>query len=256
MKTILFSVLLAFSATVQAQSVLPEICETSLDDKVIQLNENYFIKLRMISENEYTLKKQESSHLAHKPHKGIEDVTVVKRILGDRFIVRKGVSIESDGRSYEENLYEITFKDGEKKWFKEWAGLLFFDSYFPEVEVLFFVGGHEHPLPYDLNDSTKEPEHVGTPDYYNPSPDKQFRLNGYYHGQGFSVHFLERWDSSKKRYEFINNLGDDGPYGDFNNAGAWFWISNRKAIGKTYRSADDDDCDQKYYEIEILEKKR
>jgi len=250
MKRVLFSALLvgiigvqAVPATEAGDDEHVRITRAALDGKEVQLNDDYFIKIRLISKDEFTLKQKESTRLGHKPYEKIEDISKVQKILGNNFKVFTEFEKSVGGDiTFELTTYEMTFKDGTKKRFgqKDEIGFI---AYYPEVEVMLFEGGHTSDYSVDLNDSTKVSERVGNPSRYSVSPDKKFRLNGYHTGQGYYVNFLEKWNPLKKKYEFIGNLDEDFDY-----TWPWFWSNNHKAISWDYF------FENVYYEIEIVRK--
>ncbi|MDR2208096.1 MAG: hypothetical protein LBE22_03880 [Azoarcus sp.] len=247
----------------------------------IRLNKNYSIRLRQVSESEYKAQMLVSAHMRHKPYLVIKDVAVAQKLLGDRFKVLNGIENQTSAENY-----EITFNDNHKLQLTYAYGYI---AYFPEVGVLLFDGGHSSDLPIDLNDSVgrnvENPGfHLRSPDTYFPlnnefylnvggnpyyhlrSPDNYFRFNGYYHGQDWSVLFLEKWNESKKKYEIINyldyeysrhifddrkrhfNENDEYQTFSFRNSEGWFWVSNRKMFFKN--------VDSLFYEMEIVDRKR
>lgn len=202
--------------------------EKSPENKEVRLNESYAVRLRPIPQSEYVVKQWESTQLRSKPYKAITDIDEVYKLLGNKLKV-----IEQKEEDYTYTEYEITFKDGAKK---RLDTDYYFDAYYPEVEVLYFIGGHESDQPFDLNDSKKE--HVGVPSYYCLSPDKQLRISGYHDGQDCVVRFLESWNKSKKSYEFISYLGSGFCYAD-----GLFWVSNSKFLFRSFGG---------YTEMEII----
>jgi len=244
-----------------------------LDFKEIKLSDDYSVRFRQLSEGEYIARMFETAHLRHKPYREIKDVAEAQRMLGSRLKV-------ADNPDHEGlKNYEITFNDNTKKKFID--SDIGFVAYYPDVEVLLFEGGHASDYPLDLNDSANE--RVGNPQYHALSPDKKFRINGYYNGQECSPDFLEKWNKSKNKFEFINHfdvfsfgtvgdndhssLNDDNPNAagcpeeecnsdhnenqkfDFCYNGGWFWINNHKVLFMNYK------YNRLYYEMEIVEKK-
>jgi len=217
----------------------------------VKLNNNYSIRLRKISKSEYIVRMFRSAHLRHSPYKEIKDIAEAQKMLEGRFKTLTG-----------SHAYEIIFKDKTKIIIEEAD----FIAYYPEVEVLFFSGEHESDYPLDLNDGAKE--HVGNPQDHVLSPDKQFLLNGYYHGQDCRVRFLEKWNKSKKKYEtigFLANIGfylngngsntandaNENPGIDFCYADGWFWTSSRKVL---FEADYNDPVGNKFfYEMEVIE---
>jgi hypothetical protein len=212
-----------------------------------KLNDNYSVKLRQICESEYTAQKQATEHLRHKPYEVITDIAEAQKMLGKKL---KGV--DETQKDYYSQL-EVTYNDGVKKmlnlfwlgWNKESNN---FVAYYPEVGVLILEHEASGDYPVDLNDSTNE--NVGNPKYYAFSFFKQLRINGNEPGgavEGWE-YWLQKWNPSNKKYEFIENLEE--PAGNtfwFNYATNWFWTSNSKALFKYVGGFGS------YYEMEIIE---
>jgi hypothetical protein len=206
----------------------------------IALNDAYFVKLRQISEDEYTVRMKESAHLRHKPYKVITDFKEAQKMLG-----RKMKIIERQEGEFKFIETEITFKDGTKrKW--DWTFADGFRAYFPELNVLLWEGEATGDYQIDLNDSREEAI-KGNPYNHAVSPDRKLRINGYYIGgasEGWE-YFLEKWNTKKKRYEFFTTF--EGLL--FYYSRDWFWTSNSTAL---FRYGWWEEC--QYYEIEIIEK--
>jgi hypothetical protein len=215
---------------------------------VIGLNNHYSIRLKQISESEYTAQKMASAHLRHKPYKVITDLKEAKKMLGNKL---KEITVK-DEEDYERSVIEITFKDKTpKKISWEWGFNLEngFREYYPEVGVLVFENEACGDYSIDLNDSKMDYERTGNPRYHAVSPDRKLRINGYYPGGAWDGvrFFLEKWNPKKKQYEFIAYLEREEDYVfSFLFAGDWVWTSNSKAICKiiTYMGS--------YYEMEII----
>jgi hypothetical protein len=201
--------------------------------KTIQLNHHYFVKAKWMKRSECVVKNWKSAHLQHPPHKAVKDIAQVREMLKGRVEIT-------------EQKTTITFKDGAQKNISDcgWGGN---SAYFPEVDVLLLEGEATDDCPVDLNDSTKAPSRVGSPYSYKLSPDKQLRLNTYYPGNEYNPLFLEKWNPSQKKYEFVALFGEY-----FYKSGGWVWISNRKLIAGDYGGSIYGAC----YEIEIVEKKK
>jgi hypothetical protein len=217
-----------------------------------KLNDFYSIKLRQISESEYTDQKKET--VRHKPYKVITDIAEAQKMLGTRI---KGVGElqEFTGYSYYNDL-EVIHKGGVKKlhnviwfgWDSKFPNLI---AYYPEVEVLILNHAADGEFPIDLNNSDNV--YVGNPKYYAFSPDMQFRINGYFPGGAADgvTYWLEKWNKSKKKYEFIEYFGEANNYYRyfcFNCITEWFWTSNSKVLFKHWES------DIRYYGMELIEK--
>ena len=235
-----FAVLLAQTET----DILEEVIE-------IELNSQYSVRLKQISESEYTVRKQESEHLRHKPYKAITDFAKARKMLGKRI---KEIEINDDEGS--RNALEITFKDKTKKrvdWLHANLESLFIE-YYPEVAVLILSDPCDGFQPIDLNDSDKEQDQVGHPFYHLVSPDRKFLINGFDNNACASegaTYFLEKWNSKKKKYEFVSyfyNRFEEEYLFTFTFATDWRWINNGKVLFKNGGSK----YYEKYFEMEII----
>ena len=220
--------------------------EISEEVKVIELNNHYSIRLKQISESEYTVRKQEAERLRHKPYRVITDVVEARKMLGKKV---KSFEVYDEEQNARYPVVEITFKDKVKKRF-DWRSLdnNGFIAYYPELKVLILNHEADGEHPIDLNDSANE--HAGNPRYHVPSPDKQLRIAGYHPGGAWDgvLYFLEKWNPKKKKYEFIAYLEREDNYVfTFLFTADWFWISNSKAVFRiiTYMG----NC----YEMEFVE---
>ena len=199
-----------------------------------KLNDFYSVKLRQISENEYTNQKEKSEQLRHKPYEVITDIAEAQKMLGERLIFFEMIE---DDVLYDK---EITFNDNTKKRFT-WE--VEFVAYYPELQVLLFQYDSGGDYSIDLSDSANE--HVGNPQYHVVSPDKQFRINA----EGPDVvregyaYFLEKWNPEKKKYEFIDYFSDENTI--FYYSHDWFWTSNSTTLFSR-------GWEERYYEMELI----
>jgi hypothetical protein len=226
--------------------------ENEAEVKEIKLNDFYSILLKQISESEYTAKKQQSEHLQHYPYEVITDFSEAQKLLGNKL---KVIEVYDKGQDYRYNVIEITFKNGTKKRLVEEYD---FWAYFPELEILLFDGGHGGDQPFDLNNSSDAvtftddfPYHIriGSPYSHRISPDKQLRINGFHDGQDCLYRFLEKWNKSTKKYEFLGYLWGTESIWDLCWVFDCFWTSNNKVIFSNISRG------KKYYEAMFIENK-
>ena len=222
--------------------------EQDISEGIIEigLNNQYSIQLKQISESEYTTRKQEAEHLRHKPYKVITDLKEAQKMLGKKL---KEVPVKEED-DYVRNVIEITFKDKTKKRLY-WFGLEYaYIKYYPELRILILNHEADGEYPIDLNDSGKEYNYVGNPEYHAFSPDRQLRINGYSPGGAADSeeYFLEKWNSKKKKYEFVAFFTDKSSAFDYSSD--WFWASNSKVLFRYGWSLES----YQYYEMEIIVK--
>jgi len=93
--------------------------------------------------------------------------------------------------------------------------------YYPEYHYLLLECGHSSDYLINLKNGKDDINRIGNPDYYLPSPQNTFRLNGYYSGQA-SVHFLEK--SNKNTLpEYLFNISSLIPVDYIEK---YFWTSD------------------------------
>lgn len=127
-------------------------------------------------------------------------------------------------------------------WFNDWdTPFNAFVAFYPEVEVLIIKDVADGDYSIDLNDSTVE--YPGNPALYAVSPDRQWRINGYYSGGAVDseIYWLEKWNQSKDKYEYIHHF-------DERYSADWFWTDNDTVLFKSYNGGE------YYYEMKVVVK--
>lgn len=208
-----------------------------------KLNDSYSIRIKRIPQSEYMVRKWEAAslHIHTKPYKVVTDIIEASDMLGDRMQLTE-LTLNDGNLGY--YVSELTFKDGTKMPLDWEFG---FQAYYPELGIVYLIGGHEGDYAFDLNDRKKDP--LGNPEYDVTSPDKQLRLCGYYTGQDCVERFLERWSKTKKRYEFIGYLWGSNSGFDFCYTDGWFWVSNTQALFRKEAG-----WASGYYELEVVKR--
>ena len=234
-------------------------CLLENDSEIIQfpLNELYSIRIKKISQDEFTTRRRESRHLQHRPnYQVIRDNAEVRKLLGDRV---RAVGEKMGGMEYGferidgswdygfwYNGIDITYSNGVTKAHNiSWNWNLI--SYYPELGILsvscFFIL-RDFPLLIYLNNSEKSWQQIGHPNFHNLSPDRQWRLNGSYGKFGFNFYFLEKWNPARRRFEFAGNLYD---IPDISFASDCFWVGNSTLLLQSLQGR---------FEIEIIANER
>ncbi|MDH6355796.1 hypothetical protein M2132_002143 [Dysgonomonas sp. PH5-45] len=213
------------------------------ESKLIELNDDYSIRLKRIPRSQYVVRKWESAHMQNKPYKPVKNIDQARKMLAKQ--VRE-IQIQED--EYIRKALEIEFKDGTKKRLDDYSWEYSFVAYYPEIKVLVLcdeAGGDE---PIDLNNSMKQ--HVGNPSHHADSPDKQLRITGYYPGGAAdgTEYFIEKWNKRTKKYEFVDYLRDKkNNEFYFSYTDRWFWATNGKVL-----FANNSWDEGEYYEMEII----
>jgi len=211
----------------------------------IQCYYDYSVRLKQISESEYTIRKNESEHLRQKPYKVIKDHVKIRRILRNRFRL-KSIGVDE---IFHIPMYKIILKNGTKMRFYTNKFL----AYYPKFKVL--ICETRHSLDGENVFCLKDIHYYGNPKYHIVSPDKQFRINGAFDGLDCVIRSIDKWNESKKMYEFVGYLSLEGANNryDANNEydTCWFfdclWTDNNKAIFSNQSG---------YHELEIIETKK
>lgn len=79
-------------------------------------------------------------------------------------------------------------------------------EYYPKYHYLLLECGHSSDYLINLKNGKDDVNRIGNPDYYVPSPNNIFRLNGYYNGQT-NVYFLEK-NNKNAQPEYMFEISD------------------------------------------------
>ena len=180
-------------------------------------NDSYYIRIREISDSEYTVRRREARHLRQRNnYEVIRDGAILQELLGDRV---RGIG----EFNFWYDSIEVTHRDGIiRTHYIVWPGWFGgANSYYPELGILTLVDVQsESNIPINLNDSEKR---AGLPSLHNLSPDRQWRLNGVFVGGWHNIYFLEKWNPTKEQFEFVG-IFDNIPGRGFASYG--FWVNN------------------------------
>ncbi|MBL1409227.1 hypothetical protein [Sphingobacterium faecale] len=104
--------------------------------------------------------------------------------------------MEVDTLTHGDNLCLIRASNGHtvSVWDNTEFAYIGFYRYYPTEEILLFEGGHSSDFAIDLRTGIVGAEQVGNPAYILYTPNKQFRLNGYFPGQECSAYFIQRME--------------------------------------------------------------
>ena len=241
--------------------------EEFIDSEVIEfaLNEHYSIRIRQISEREFTARKEASENLRHQNnYKVITDIREARESLENRI---RGVEIEGYGTI---KYLEVTHNDGVTRthhviwlgWNDEYYQNNFI-AYFPEVSILIVEHEAGGEFPIDFNDSEKNSWSAGNPFFHNPSPNKQWRINGHSPGGAWEgdYHFLEKWNPERRRFEFVSDFWIVSPDSPASTDEEWFILSDIWSMGKNQFWVSDSKLifqlrwqEWIFYEMEIIAK--
>lgn len=216
------------------------------DGKLMKLNDSCSVRMRHISRSEYIIRKWESAHLKNEPYKAIKNIKKARKMLGKRLR-----EIEVKEEDFTRHSFEITFKDGLKRLWDGYDFKYAFVAYYPELDVLLLVNEADGDEPIDLNDSANNL--VGNPSFHTESPDRQWRIAGYWPGGAADgmEYFIEKWNGQKRKYELAAELSfrNENESFYFSYTSCWFWSAAGKALFKIPHWED-----AQYYEMEISTK--
>ncbi|WP_378174048.1 SH3 domain-containing protein [Aquimarina sp. SS2-1] len=145
------------------------------------ITNDYKVILDEISKEEFH--QQQGENHSNPSVKKITDLKKIQSILKNQLI---GEYDEEDNF----NIKKVLTDNG-----KEVSGFYeeecVISAYYPQYHYLLFECGHASDYLINLKNGEDDINRIGNPDYYLSSPQKTFRLNGYYSGQT-NVHFLEK----------------------------------------------------------------
>lgn len=238
-----------------------------------RLEGNLSVSIRQIPYSDYILAKWQTAYLSeNKPYKVIADNNSIVQILkakGKIEIIEQKIDDE-DRKVYEEKgvklpnryLINVIYNNGVKRiimdYYDPLSDYAFFIGYYPELDILVFEEEAGGDCVVDFNDSSDKivnnQSYARNPHFDSSSPDGKLLITGYYPGgaaEGISWH-IERWNSNKKRYEFVAFLDLGSKNYDFTylkEGSAWFWSDINKVMFKS----PDNYYRNYYYEMEIFE---
>ncbi len=153
----------------------------SKNSEVFKINESDFsLEIETIDSIQFYNAKKDANITPEKIEK-ITDFKVVKKLLNGL--------IEFEEKENDVAIHKITFRNG-IVWNSQ-NEEEFFVAYYPSEDIILLEGGHSSDISFNLKNG-KETEETGNPDYLKPSPNKTFRLNGFYEGQECVTYFIEK----------------------------------------------------------------
>lgn len=172
------------------QEVIPDttISDTIIEKEVvaqeIDATKSYSISVEKI--DSVTFYKAKKSAPRNMPIERITDFEIAKKRLAG--IVEFS---DNDENGEYQAVRKINFRNG-KKWgnANDFDGE-FFVAYFPAEDILLCEGGHTTDVSFNLKNG-KRTEETGNPDVISASPNKSFRVNGYFGGQECYSYFLQK----------------------------------------------------------------
>jgi hypothetical protein len=168
----------------------------------------------------------------------VEDFEVAKDML-------QGIATFDDEDSH---LAEIKTREGKIINVLEENDYTGFLAYYPSLDILYLEGGHSSDVSYDLT-TGESTELVGIPPAFLTSPNKKFRVSGYWSGQECSFYFIQEYKNG--RFRKIGDIVQD----DLCNTAAQFWVDDTTLyyelsdyMNESYEGSG------KYYKLSIVKK--
>lgn len=177
----------------------------------------------------------------------IEDLDESKRLLGNRITFGGWDNNKNkvDSLLVGDMLAKVRFDNGKIVDASHDDGTILneavFVRYYPSEEILLLEGGHTSDFSIDFKNRNMGSEIVGNPEYINYSPQKSFRLNGYFPGQECSSYFIQQLGAkSYTHYAYLPmHLTDEGF--DLCTINEVFWVSeNELNFRNTYFGTTED----------------
>ena len=113
--------------------------------------------------------------------KAVSDFKIAKKML-------KGV-VEFADDEESQSVKKIYFRNGSMIDLEEYSDC-YFIAYFPSEDILLCEGGHVSDVSFNLTNG-KLREEAGNPSIILHSPEKRFRINGYFSGQDCYFYFIQ-----------------------------------------------------------------
>ena len=146
--------------------------KTNSTNEIWKINEkDYSLTIELLDSVQYYTEKAKANYKPDKIEK-ITDFATAKKMLN-------GV-VEFRENEYYNGFRRILFRNGDiyvDRYEEEG-----FVAYYPTEDVILFEGGHTTDVSYNLKNGQRT-EETGNPDYIVTSPNKKFRLNGFFDGQ-------------------------------------------------------------------------
>ena len=172
----------------------------------------------------------------------VSDFKIAKEML-------KGVVEFANDDDYGENqpVKKIYFRNGSMLDLEEYSDC-YFIAYFPSEDILLCQGGHMSDLSFNLTNG-KDEEEAGNPSIILHSPEKRFRLNGYFSGQDCYFYFIQE----KIAGEYVKIIDMDEDFKRQSEIwpcvmGEDFWLNENTIYYKELEG-------EGYFKLTIIEKK-
>lgn len=144
------------------------------------ITNEYKMNMNEISKEDFNAEETQKKNSPS--NEKITDIETIRKVLKTQLIGEN----DEDGNY---RIKKIIADNGQEAsaYFDE-CGIL---AYYPKYHYLLLECGHSSDYLINLKNGEDDVNRIGNPDYYLPSPENTFRLNGYYSGQS-NIHFLEK----------------------------------------------------------------
>lgn len=233
----LFLIAVHSCSTSTASVYQPE--KERLSNKYSYTKDGYSINIEEIDSLHFFSAKVKSKYIADNFIK-ITDLDKAKKLLNN--------SAEFDEESFEQPVL-LKLQDRNNKTI-EINDYYAFVAYFPEEDILLCEGGHSIDASFNLKNG-ETTELTGNPNIIQSSPNKKYRLNGYFGGQECSSYFIQK--RIEKEFKKVISLS-----GEFEKLttidicviGDSFWTNDSTLF---ITESSNFGYNTKYYQLEIFE---
>lgn len=230
----------------EQSKVVIEKSDTIITAKIPKKNAEYSIRVEKIDSVDYYSVKRK---IKIKPESKVKitDFKEAKKLLkgivefvenkdSDEYHMIKKINLRNGTVSKSGNLLDCSFV-----------------AYFPEEDILLCEGGHSSEVSFNLSNG-KEAEDIGNPDFIKTSPQKEWRLNGFFGGQECASYFIQK----KINNEFVKVIQLDEAFEKLTKiwlctVGESFW-SDEKNLYLTETDFVEKGISTQYFKIDIIEK--
>lgn len=162
-------------------------------------NEKHVIKVERLDSLQYNREKNKTTPSVNNLRK-ITSYKEAKKLL-------TGIVVFDERDIDYPHVKKINYRNGKQPLQDEYElDDCSFVAYFPDEDILLCEGGHTIDVSFNLKNG-KQTEETGNPDLFNYSPQRTFRLNGYFGGQECYSYFIQK--KIKDGYETIIQLDNE-----------------------------------------------
>ena len=167
----------------------------------------------------------------------IESQKDVEKLLGSKVTWK-------DVEYYGRQIDEIYLDNGQALQFNHETNDYSFVAYYPTENIMLFEGGHSSDFSININ-TGELLETTGNPDYIIESPNKKYRLNGWFGGQECSTYFFQ--EKTKTAYNYLTDFSNDICYFT-----KFSWINDTEFLYSFIDNLNNGKAEKKYIKGQIV----